>query len=356
MKKTILAGVVACSALSGYASSASANCKQGTPFVNSVILDAVTNEQAFHDQWFEEVFRVGPDGGWTLSRGFGDPMNSDLEYNKVFAAALIVASAIDSEELSISQDPVSGEFRYTPDQIYLNPAFHRSRDEWAGLAVDNQYAVCDALNPTTGEFECTNRGWGGTTTTAIADVLPPEWSDLAPYDTPAYSLNGRNTYFCPAFEDEDGEVTDESFLTLGIGMIQFSWRYLRGNTNLRKFIPEPDGAAHEGLGRETIDQGLGWGQVQQRYVCDLMDAHADWVPQVLVEVAAAGGQKYLDTAYYDGLPNGLMPFSCGPYDDAIVVPDGIELCDSGNVACQADSDCAVGKEECSAGCCVGFVK
>ena len=232
----------------------------------------------------------------------------------------------------------------------------RSRDEWAGLAVDNQYAVCDALNPTTGKFECTGRGWGGTTTTAVADALYPDWFDLAPQDTQAYSLNGKNAYFCGAFEDEDGEVTDESFLTLGIGMIQFSWRYLRGNSNVDKFISEPDGAAHEGLARETLDQGLGWWQVQQRYICDLMDAPADWVPQMLVEVATAAGAKYFHAGVYSGLPEGRMPFECGPAEDAIVVPDGIELCDSGNVACQTDSDCAVGKEECNSGCCVGFVK
>jgi|GEM_PF-3632734 len=371
-KGTILGSLTCVIIITSLSNEGAATCARGTPDVNRVLAAAVTDLSGFND-FYRINLSLGADTGWDVTRGINDPLNTDFEYNKLLLAALILMSGIDSTEPIVAPDPITGKYRYDPDTLYLNEAFHRSRDEWGGIAGDGAWTVCDRLNADTGEFECPKSGiwpfegyskFGKETRTGITDVIPlPFQLTGAPADSASGVIHWGSAdsyYFCPAFEDETGAVDPLVLPSLVGSIVDNSWLSLqdeRGKSNQRSFRWDLNGVRRQAIARDAIDRDLALYQIRHQALCDVVAAHESWVPLMVVEAFNFAFLNEAEEPRFDNTNSlGQSPYTCGLPEDRLVLEPGVDHCVNGTLACQTDEVCDDGvnltTDFCAQGCCV----
>lgn len=359
-----------------FAHSASARCAVGTPDVNQVLMD--TLDETVASDWVDQFMELGE--GWTSSRGRGDLTATDLEYSKLFLGAVLLGTGVNDADLQVSQN-ASGNWEYTPGQIYLNPAFHRSWDEWRGLVSDTDWTVCDALSPSTGEFTCEKerfRNWpapkqyrwfGYPSDTNVFDATTDvgySTDDLDPDTTEAVPLKWdfqkkrELQYFCPLFEDDQGNADQMVLPRVIFNLVSINWyihldRRPKANPKSRAFVSAPKHSSQrEAVGRNDSDDGMSIFQVAHEAMCDLSGATQGWVPLMVNEVMSEGARDEFEKGRFNGgTLDGREAFSCAMVRDPLVgtPPTEPSDCGPGGYSCNEPSDCPGGYNDCFASCC-----
>jgi len=304
---------------------------------------------------------------------------TDLEYSKLFLGAVLLGTGVNNTDLQISQSS-SGRWEYTPGQIYLNPAFHRSWDEWRPLISDEDWTVCDSLSPSNGAFTCEKerfRNWpapkqyrwfGYPSDTNIFDtivVAGGSTDDFDPDTTEAipvhWTLHKKREllYFCPMFEDDQGNADQMVLPRVIFNLVASNWfihldRRPKANPYNTAFVVSPKHSPrHESIGRNDSDENLSALQVAQEAMCDLAGATQGWVPLMVNEVMSEGFRDEAQKPRYtSGTLGGTVPFACTSMRDPLVgTPPSVSDCGPEGYSCNDVSDCPGGYNDCFASCC-----
>jgi len=316
--------------------------------------------------------------GWTSSRGRGDLAATNLEYSKLFLGAVLLGTGVNNIDLQISQSS-SGRWEYTPGQIYLNPAFHRSWDEWRPLISDEDWTVCDSLSPSSGAFTCEKerfRNWpapkqyrwfGYPSDSNVFDATTDVgWSveDFNPETTEAipvhwtFQKKRELQYFCPLFEDDQGNADQMVLPRVIFNLVANNWyvnmdRRPKGDPRSSAFIVSPKHSnQREAVGRNDSDDALSYFQVAHEAMCDLSGATQSWVPLMVNEVAGEGFRDEAERDRYDNIDDGKAPYGCSSMRDLLVgTPPSASDCGPDGYSCNDVSDCPGGYNDCFASCC-----
>jgi len=362
-----------------FAQNAGATCASGTPDANQILMDTLNEPAAL--AWVNQFMERGE--GWTSSRGNGDLTATDLEFSKFFLGAYLLGNGVVNNELQVSQN-ASGTWEYTPGQIYLSSAFHRSRDEWTPLISDTDWTVCDSLSPTDGTFDCVKerfRKWpapmqyrwfgypsdtnifNSTSDTEVNTshfAYDPDTTETIIYEEP-FRKKREVKYFCPLFEDDQGNFDQMVLPRAVINLVVSSWsmaldRRPKVAPNLA-FVASPTHShRREAIGRNDSDNNLSQIQVGHEAMCDLAVAAQSWVPLMVTEVMSEGFRDEADTVRYEsGTPDGSgkVGFNCTSMRDPLVQMTPTEEADCGTApSCDERSDCSGQYNECWNSCCI----
>lgn len=243
-------------------------------------------------------------------------------------------------------------------------------EEYGHLADSRELAACVEIDPLTGAPRCgpyCNFSFVGAPLCIAPTYGQASTVSLIGYDGSGNNGSnwggGRLNYYCQVFDHAYGAaavattVIHEKFHSieldghvdchLGPGRCADAWDFE---------IPTSPRQYNElALFRHVEPYQIGY-----RYLCDLVEAPADWIPVMSQVVHNEYANKLQEEARYSNLtppPSttgtpldaGQAPYSCGLPDAILGLVVG-SACSTGGTRCNVDADCATG-EECNSLCC-----
>lgn len=347
---------------------------------------------------------VSDNASWNAA-GMDDPNNTDLPFNKLAWTYLLLVDGVTGVP-TVQPVPLNaGGFELDQFGLGLQKSFHRSDDEWLFLGAKGSYQVCDYLNTTTGLWECSPSSvtvnyfdqaqqrapasdflqdnveagsWGVGTFSRIVDSA----TDVTPFADPTKRFTPLwqdgflgidqkmlEYWHCAAFENQERTAVDEMAIprllhdiaSMNWRSVEFAkfgtWSFCGGS-----FAGNCDGFVNPNLGKgranlaRAIEFGMLPQQVAHRALCDVSEAPENWVPHMVVELTNLfANDAMLAEGVYGNTPFGRSPFVCGVISDILLLTPGVDLCPSGELACETEANCTgawPAGYACTDGCCV----
>lgn len=371
-------------------------CARGDQDVNQVLRQAVDQTwlNEHHLPFVLEHVQFDEFAGWTYLGGF-DTFHTDPEtpFHKYVLSTLLLHpnSSIDGQDVPVTQSQFSPFFwGYDPGAFYVTQN-HNLGDEYFTLSSTRSLQACTDVNVFTGEPRCTDdepdgwsfwaRAWiapssyGGREIVRLAETIPgyPTKGGLYSRD---YEMIGEPTwvlsdfemakpvfYACRAFDNSRGVVrtaalivhenfhgaSDVDHCPENDSVCAYEWSF--------DMPTEP--RIYNGLPTHPVDSY----QVDMRYLCDLTEEGADWMPLMVRAVAnerfnlRADDNIFQNIVDANGIPTGLAPLACGvptPTVGTVGSPPGVCLDSAGLGDCDSTLDCGI-FETCIDNCCLPFV-
>lgn len=353
-------------------------CARNDQDVNQVLrasLDPYFLNQT-HRQFIEDRTNFNVPVGWTFLGGAGQfETFVDSPYHKYILSQVLITSGIHGQSVPVHQGNYFGFFEYDSEAFYVTYN-HNLHSEYFGLAISGYRRACTGVNPLTGDPRCLDSepdGWSFWARAYIAEnygqAEEVELDDTIPGGGKNYGGDPvRIGYSCGSFDASSGVVRTagmiihENFHTTtsdlahvncarGPGACAAAW----------DFDMPTQPRVYNALPTYAVDAY----QVHLRYLCDLTEAPADWVPVMVQEVANERAntrgaqnrfQNILTPDPTTGIPvvTGEAPLSCGVPEAVLELAVGSICPATGTPRCQDNLDCGSG-ETCENLCCAPVI-